>query len=223
MGSVKDINVLKEPTETEMGEAIFVFSDRYSIFDYGGMPDEIEGKGEALCLMAAHNLKQLEEKGMKTNFISLEKPNEMKIKLVRKIMPEQLSAESKNCLVPLEIIFRDALPEGSSVFRRIKKGEATWQDLGLDHDGQPGEKLDKPIIDFSTKFERFDRYFKNIQEVIEYSNLGEERINELKQQALVINDYLRQKSGQLGWEHLDGKVEAGINEQGEIMWVDVFV
>jgi phosphoribosylaminoimidazole-succinocarboxamide synthase len=125
-------------------------------------------------------------------------------------------------MVPLEIIFRDALPKGSSVFKRIEKGQTTWKDLGLDHDGAPGEKLAKPIIDFSTKFETFDRYFKNMQEVIQYAGLGAERIEELKEQALLINDYLREKSKKLGWGHLDGKVEAGIDPEGDIIWVDVF-
>ena len=222
MGSVKDLEVIKEPTEKEMGEGIFTFSDRYSVFDYGVMPDEIKDKGKALCLMAAHNFEKIKEQGLKTHFISLEEDNKMKVRIVRKIQPENLSPQSKNCMVPLEIIFRDALPEGSSVFRRIKKGETTWQDLGLNHEAQPGEKLEKSIIDFSTKFERIDRYFKNMEEVIEYTRLGKERIEELKKQALLINNYLREKAKQLNWEHLDGKVEAAIDNEGNIMWVDVF-
>ncbi len=222
MGSVKEINVTKEPTENEMGEGVFTFSDKYSIFDYGGMPDLITDKDKALCIMAAYNFEQLQERGMKTHFIGLKDKNEMKFRIVRKILPENLTPETKNCMVPLEIIFRDSLPAGSSVFRRIDKGQTTWADLGLDHDGQPGEKLVTPIIDFSTKFEPIDRYFKNLSEVIDYCGLGAQRVEELKQQALQINNYLREKSKQLGWEHLDGKVEAGIDPDGNIVWVDVF-
>jgi len=43
MGSVKDLIVLKNPNERP-GEGIFEFSNRYSVFDYGEMPDKIEGK-----------------------------------------------------------------------------------------------------------------------------------------------------------------------------------
>jgi phosphoribosylaminoimidazole-succinocarboxamide synthase len=45
-GSVKDVygQVGRDPY-------IFVFSDRYSIFDWGEMPDSLSGKGEALAVM----------------------------------------------------------------------------------------------------------------------------------------------------------------------------
>ena len=47
MGSVKDLIVIEEPTE-KPGTGRFVFSDRYSVFDYGEMPDKIENKGRSL-------------------------------------------------------------------------------------------------------------------------------------------------------------------------------
>ncbi len=221
MGSVKDLKIIRKPTEAEMGEGVFVFSDRYSIFDYGEMPDRIQDKGKALCLMAASNFKGLENKGLKTHFIGLDAPNQMRVRLVRKIEPADLMPDSKNCMIPLEIIFRDALPDGSSVFKRVAKGETTWKDLGLDHDAKPGERLSKPIIDFSTKFETFDRYFKNVLEVIDYYKLGAKRMDEIKRQALAINAYLREKAKKIGWEHMDGKVEGAIDQHGNIMWVDV--
>ena len=31
----------------------------------------------------------------------------------------------KNCLIPLEIIYRNGLPEGSSVFKRLEQGKVT--------------------------------------------------------------------------------------------------
>ena len=54
MGSVKDLEVIKKPKRNEMGIGRFHFSDRYSVFDWGRMPDLIEGKGEALCIMGAY-------------------------------------------------------------------------------------------------------------------------------------------------------------------------
>ena len=44
-GSVKDIY------EQGSNELIFSFSDRYSVFDWGEMPDQIPQKGECLSLM----------------------------------------------------------------------------------------------------------------------------------------------------------------------------
>ena len=47
----------------------------------------------------------------------------------------------KNCLIPLEIIYRNGLPEGSSVFKRLEQGKITFKDLGLDHYPKPGERF----------------------------------------------------------------------------------
>ena len=46
-GSVKDIYKIKED-----GVYVFHFSNRYSIFDWGSMPDELEGKALSLSTMA---------------------------------------------------------------------------------------------------------------------------------------------------------------------------
>ncbi|MEM3746657.1 MAG: phosphoribosylaminoimidazolesuccinocarboxamide synthase, partial [Thermoproteota archaeon] len=61
MGSVKDLEVIEKPTRNRMGIGRFHFSDRYSVFDWGEMPDQIEGKGAALCLMGSYCFERLEE------------------------------------------------------------------------------------------------------------------------------------------------------------------
>ncbi len=71
MGSVKDLQVIQKPTLTEMGAGRFVFSDRYSVFDWGEMPDHIKSKGAALCLMGAYCFEQLEKMGVKTHYKGL--------------------------------------------------------------------------------------------------------------------------------------------------------
>ena len=71
MGSVKDLQVIKKPTPQAMGVGRFQFSDRYSVFDWGEMPDHIEGKGAALCLMGAYCFEQLEKKGVRTHYKGL--------------------------------------------------------------------------------------------------------------------------------------------------------
>ncbi len=71
MGSVKDLEVTKRPTKHKMGVGRFHFSDRYSVFDWGEMPDLIDGKGEALCMMGAYCFERLEELGIKTHYRGL--------------------------------------------------------------------------------------------------------------------------------------------------------
>jgi len=45
----------------------------------------------------------------------------------------------KNCLIPLEIIYRNGLPEGSSVFKRLNQGKVTLADLGWTTNHNPGK------------------------------------------------------------------------------------
>ena len=219
MGSVKDLEVIEEPTDDEEGIGVFEFSDRYSVFDYGKMPDEIEGKGEALCLMSAYNFIKLEDTGMKTHFIELEENDRMKVKVVNVITDEV--EEFKNMMVPLEIIYRKYLGEGSSVFRRLDKGKIEPRDLGLEGYPEIDTKLDPPIIDFSTKYEKFDRYFKNLDEVKDHTGFEDEMIDRIKEKALRVNEFINKRAEDLGWKHLDGKVEVALDKKGDLMLADV--
>ncbi len=145
MGSVKDLEVVKAPTKDSMGIGRFHFSERYSVFDWGEMPDLIKRKGQALCMMGAYCFEELEEKNVRTHyrrlidkngkpvfFEDLEQPSSvMEINLVNVFRPDahvqdvrleydygMFTPKLKNCLIPLEIIYRNGLPEGSSVFKR---------------------------------------------------------------------------------------------------------
>ncbi len=206
MGSVKDLEVIKKPTRQAMGIGRFVFSDRYSVFDWGEMPDHIDGKGAALCLMGAYCFEQLEKKGVKTHyrglvdsdgkavkFSALKQPSSvMEVSLVNVYKPQTsvvngkivhdysiYTPKLKNCLIPLEIIYRNGLPEGSSVFKRLEQAKITLKDLGLDHYPKPGEQLAKPIFDVSTKLEETDRYV-TWQEAQKIAGLTDRRISRRK-------------------------------------------
>ena len=56
-GSVKDLY-------KDGNKLVFKYSNRYSIFDWGEMPDEIPHKGEALASMAASFFEHLAKKGI---------------------------------------------------------------------------------------------------------------------------------------------------------------
>src|SRR3989338_6216002 len=180
MGSVKNLEVLKKPSEKESGIGVFTFTDDYSVFDYGKMPDTIPNKGEALCRMAAYNFKELEKLGVKSHFRKLVSGNEMEVDLVRVLYPQkgELKEGMGNYLVPLEIIYRNSLPEGSSVFKRLASGQVTPEQLGLSRMPKPGEQLEKPLMDVSTKLEETDRYL-SWKEAAEISCLSEEETEKL--------------------------------------------
>ena len=60
MGSVKDLKIISPVVTDKMGIGRFHYSDRYSVFDWGEMPDLITGKGKALCMIGAYFFEKLE-------------------------------------------------------------------------------------------------------------------------------------------------------------------
>ncbi len=222
MGSVKDLAVQKPATENEPGIGVFKFTDDYSVFDFGKMPDVIPDKGEALCRMAAYNFEELGNLGVKSHFRKLVSGNEMEVDIVRVLFPQkgELKEGMSNYLVPLEVIFRNSLPDGSSVFKRLANGSTTPEKLGLSSMPKPGEKLERPIMDVSTKLEPTDRYL-SWEEATEMSKMSQAEIGGLKAKAMQINDFLTKRAEEIGLEHADGKVEFGLNPGREIVLIDV--
>src|SRR6202035_5569606 len=131
--STKNLIMVREPTADREGVGIFEFTDDYSIFHYGKMPDRIPGKGEALCRMAVANFELLEGHRIETHFRRFLPPNRIEFRLLRVLDPArgELYHAARNCLIPLQIIFRNALPPGSSVFRRLGNKEISLSSLGF--------------------------------------------------------------------------------------------
>ena len=71
MTSVKEFRVETEPTPTALGRGSFLFTDDYSVFDWGKMPDTIPEKGATLCAMGAFNFEMLADAGEPTHYRGL--------------------------------------------------------------------------------------------------------------------------------------------------------
>jgi phosphoribosylaminoimidazole-succinocarboxamide synthase len=247
MGSVKDLEVIQKPTQDVMGIGRFHFSDRYSVFDWGEMPDHIEGKGEALCLMGAYCFGKLEEIGVRTHyrglvdkngtlltFKELEAPTStMEINLVNVYRPKTRATHGKleydysvftqklkNYLIPLEIIYRNGLPEGSSLFKRLEQGKVTIEGLGLDHCPKPGEHLAKPIFDVSTKLEEADRYV-TWAEAKKIAGLTSLEIAAIKTVLSKVNATISEVASHAGLSNEDGKIELAFDDGRRLTVVDV--
>jgi phosphoribosylaminoimidazole-succinocarboxamide synthase len=250
MGSVKDLEVIRPPTKDKLGIGRFHFSDRYSVFDWGEMPDLIEEKGAALCLMGAYCFEQLEretkvkthyrglvasngECGLKTN--ELDEPSDiMEVDLVNVIKPKPFTSdygglrydysvftpESSNFLIPLEIIYRNGLPEGSSVFKRLEQGDLEPKDLGLDHYPVPGEQLKMPVFDLSTKLEKGDRYITWL-EAKEIACLADKEVGQIKDVLLKVDKLITKISSKAKLKNEDGKIELAFDPAREPIVVDV--
>jgi phosphoribosylaminoimidazole-succinocarboxamide synthase len=247
VGSVKDLEVTKKSTSTEMGVGKFLFSDRYSVFDWGEMPDRIGGKGAALCLMGAYCFEQLEKIGVKTHYRGLVNDkgktvktselttpsNVMEVGVVNVYKPKTSVVDGKivhdyslytpklsNCLIPLEIIYRNGLPEGSSVFKRLAQSKITLQDLGLDHQPKPGESLKKPIFDVSTKLEETDRYV-SWAEAQKIAGLSDAELSEIKDVLFKVDELITKIASRAGLKNEDGKIELAFDDKRNLMVVDV--
>jgi phosphoribosylaminoimidazole-succinocarboxamide synthase len=237
MTSVKGFRVEEPATADSLGSGAFVFTDDYSVFDWGKMPDSIPNKGASLCAMGAANFEHLESEGIPTHYRGVVSggevvelgsvaapPREMAIDLTQ--VPE-LSHEGReynysayheaageNYLIPLEIVFRNTVPVGSSLRSRAEPGE-----FGLDYDDWPEEPIDlpDPVIEFSTKYEESDRYLS--RENADFI-AGAVDIGDLESVASEVNRIVTETAAEAGLKHEDGKIEC-LYYDGEIRVADV--
>ena len=244
MTSVKNFRVDREPTADALGRGAFVFTDDYSVFDWGKMPDQIPDKGASLCTMGAFNFELLEDAGVPTHYRGVvsaaggeddvraleaaldagSPPREMAIALTR--VPDlpfedgsydydaYFSAVGSHYLVPLEIVFRNRVPVGSSL-----RSRADPEDFGLSLSSWPDEPVDLPeaVVEFSTKYEEQDRYLSRAEaERI----AGPAALADLEAVAREVNRLVTERAAEAGLTHQDGKIEC-LYADGEVRVGDV--
>ncbi|MFB6142364.1 MAG: phosphoribosylaminoimidazolesuccinocarboxamide synthase [Halorientalis sp.] len=237
MTSVKEFRVEREATAEDLGRGAFVFTDDYSVFDWGKMPDAIPNKGASLCAMGAANFETLEAAGVPTHYegvvaggdvVDLAEtstpPREMAIALTQ--VPDlphdgrdydydaYFDAAGENYLIPLEIVFRNTVPVGSSLRSRADPAE-----FGLDHETWPEEpvELPEPVVEFSTKLEESDRYVSRAEAD---RIAGDADVSDLADLALTVNRHVTDRAAEAGLVHEDGKIEC-LYHRGEVVVADV--
>ncbi|WP_276272882.1 phosphoribosylaminoimidazolesuccinocarboxamide synthase [Haloarcula litorea] len=242
MTSVKEFRVDERATATDLGRGAFVFTDDYSVFDWGKMPDEIPDKGASLCTMGAYNFQLLEENHVPTHYEGVRidghdgtldlgealstgaVPEEMVISLTQ--VPDLPFADGsydydayhdaagENYLVPLEIVFRNRVPVGSSLRSRTDPA-----DHGLDFEEWPDDAVDlpEPVVEFSTKYEEQDRYLDR-EEADRIA--GAASIDRLEELALAVNHVVTDRAAEAGLVHEDGKIEC-LYHGGQLRVADV--
>jgi phosphoribosylaminoimidazole-succinocarboxamide synthase len=237
MTSVKQFRVEREPGPDRLGEGAFVFTDDYSVFDWGTMPDTVPNKGASLCAMGAASFEALEAsvpthyRGVYVNGSVMDlddvasPPREMAIDLVQ--VPDLPyrgdgsydygafhDAAGDSYLVPLEIVFRNHVPVGSSLRRR-----ADPADVGLDRETWPDApvELPEPVVEFSTKFEASDRYLTR-EEADRIAGTAD--LADLEAAARAANRTVTERADDAGLVHEDGKIEC-LYHHGEVRIADV--
>ncbi|MFB6081346.1 MAG: phosphoribosylaminoimidazolesuccinocarboxamide synthase [Halanaeroarchaeum sp.] len=237
MTSVKDLRVEEPATADALGRGRFAFTDDYSVFDWGKMPDTIPRKGASLCVMGADNFERLEDGGVPTHYRGVvaddrvvplaeaeRPPTELAIALTQ--VPDLPFADGtydydayheaagENYLVPLEVVFRNHVPIGSSLRER-----ATPREFGLDAAEWPDEAvtLPEPVVEFSTKYEEQDRYLDRAEADRIAGTADVERLEDL---ALTVNEVVTQRAEETGFVHQDGKIEV-LYHAGDLLVADV--
>jgi phosphoribosylaminoimidazole-succinocarboxamide synthase len=218
--STKNLTVVEEPTRGRAGIGIFEFTDDYSVFHFGKMPDQIPGKGEAICRMAVHNFRMLREAGVPTHFRRFLPPNLIEFTLLAVHNPEHepIPLHQRAYLVPLQVIFRNTLPPNNSLERRLAAGVVGLADIGLTELPADG-RLTEPLVEYTTKLEEIDR-FVSTEEAQRLAALDDAQFAELRRTALRVDELITAHARQVGMAHADGKVEFGVAEDGGIVLVD---
>lgn len=229
-GSVKNVYQDTNPENIWFG-----FTNDYSIFDWGKMPDPIPGKGEVLAKLGEWFFEKIsqkdvwEESGLashpqvaaalpiKHHFLERE---EDKIKVLKLDIPKlevfQIGGKEvynydykKNPrqMIPLEVIFRFGVPEGSSLLKRT-----SWYNLDI----FPGARFQEPLIEFSTKLESKDRML-TYQEAVQCTSA--ELVKTIYQKTLAVALLLRRLLAERDLELWDGKLEWGLYD-GEVILAD---
>jgi phosphoribosylaminoimidazole-succinocarboxamide synthase len=189
-GSVKDIH------SAAPGTLEFRFSNRYSIFDWGEMPDAIPGKGEALARMGEAFFKKARARGFQTHYVGESPmPGAFRVKHIEvpRGRMEVYQARPVDILIPLEVIFRLGVPKGSSLLRRFPQF-------------REGQRFEQAMIEFSTKLEPMDRMLSE-DEALSLSGASPSEWATLRAIALELAQFLRSFCAERGLELWDGKFE----------------
>lgn len=216
-GSVKNLYHNSE-------NVLFEYSDRYSLFDWGEMPDNLDKKGEALAVMGALFFKEIEDLKIPHHFLSLSDKNGnavdwnptrfLKVQEVPVTRPEMVEGKynysfyqtaPQKGLVPLEVMFRFGVGKGSSVAKRVEKDPTLLKQWNMT-ELKVGELRDLPLIDFSTKLEKGDRYLTHT-EAKAVGGLTENEFNHLSDLTTKVAIRLRLIFQKMGLELWDGKLE----------------
>jgi len=198
---------VKEVYDLDNGMLEFLFTDNISVFDKI-IPTSIRRKGEVLCRISAFWFKKCGDMGIKTHFIDAHK-NIMHVRKFNIIKDySKIDKGTKNYVIPLEVIARYYV--AGSFYERMKKKGVKY-----------GEKLPEPAIEFTTKFEEYDRMLSE-EEAMRIAGLDKDEINEIKEAVLDIDGYMNSEVEKRGLIHVDGKKEFAFDENRDLVLIDTF-
>jgi phosphoribosylaminoimidazole-succinocarboxamide synthase len=235
-GSVKRIFSSDGTAESGSGQLIFEFTDDYSVFDWGKMPDTIPEKGKALARLTAVLFEKLQdpkewqklaatkkvpaaltEKGLRTHYKGFDQSHSLLVEEIHIHRPQKMTEKGREYyiypqkltapyLIPLEVVFRFEVGAGSSLTKRHPEFKS-------------GHQFSIPYVEMFTKLEEKDRPLDE-KEALIMSGLSAEKYQEVREKTALVAELLKFWFGQKGIRLIDGKLEWGVTAKGEIMLVD---
>jgi phosphoribosylaminoimidazole-succinocarboxamide synthase len=231
-GSVKNLYMADDPALVW-----FEYTDDYSVFDWGKMPDPIPGKGEALArlgewffqrvadpaqwkalglsddsqvarwLPMAHHFHRRE--GNRLLMMRVEVPVLRADQVGGSLVYDYGYPPQPRQLIPLEVIFRFGVPAGSSLLQR-----KSWYPFDI----HEGAEFEEPLIEFSTKLETKDRVI-SYQEAALILKGNTDTLAEIYGRTRALAHFLHKLFAQRGLKLWDGKFEWAMID-GKITLVD---
>jgi phosphoribosylaminoimidazole-succinocarboxamide synthase len=171
--------------------------------------------------MAVANFLMLEAAGVPTHFRRFIAPSRIEFDLAR--IPElgtgAPASGARNYLVPVQVIVRNELPQGSSVHHRLAAGTLTPSGLGPRVVPAAGEKLDPPLIEYATMLEDINR-FVSAAEAQRVAGLSDELFQEMREITVKVNEVITRHASEVGLRHCDGKVEYLVSADARMVLAD---
>jgi phosphoribosylaminoimidazole-succinocarboxamide synthase len=119
----------------------------------------------------------------------------------------------------VQVLFRNELPQGSSVHRRLAAGALTPVEVGLRSIPAVGEKLKHPLIEYATMLEDVNRFIGG-PEAQRLAGLSDEQFQAMRDTTIKANEVLTRYARELGLSHCDGKVEYLVSSDARLVVAD---
>lgn len=156
----------------------------------GAKKDKMEGKGRLNNLITSYFFERLTREGVPSHFIEKTSDTEQ---LVKKVT-----------IIPLEVVVRNFA--AGSITKR----------LGFEN----GQAFDAPLVEFYYKKDELNDPFISDDHVKLLGLANDEDIQELKRQALIVNDTLIKIMNEMNLKLIDFKIEFGKDSEGKILLAD---
>jgi len=171
------------------GLIVQYFKDDATAFN-GAKIGVIINKGVMNNAISTRIFKYLEERGIKTHFVSTDGDREM---VVRKVE-----------IIPIEVVMRNVAAGSLSKRMGVEEGTA----------------LEKTVFELYYKDDSLGDPMINGYHVAAFGLCAEDELKEIKETAFMVNDYLKEFFADRGITLVDFKLEFGRTDNGEILLAD---